>query len=194
MPKLGFDMAEGTLVNWTKAVGDQVNKGDVIAEIETDKATIEIESQVSGTLLKLLAEPGAVLPVGAPIAYVGAAGEEIPEGGPGEPEAQVEGKPDAAQDSAEAAVSAPEGAPGTTEDVHEGAARQEQTDTRVAQQPATVSEQPKDDGQFPGGVKASPIARRIADERGIDLRRVQGTGPGGRIVKRDVEDFPVEEA
>ena len=78
MPKLGFDMAEGTLVNWLKQVGDSVGKGDVIAEIETDKATIEIEASVSGTVLKLLAEPGTVVPVGADIAVVGAAGRSRP--------------------------------------------------------------------------------------------------------------------
>ncbi|WP_119068930.1 dihydrolipoamide acetyltransferase family protein [Aggregatilinea lenta] len=185
MPKLGFDMAEGTLINWTKQVGDAVSKGDVIAEIETDKATIEIESQVGGTILKLLAEPGAVLPVGSPIAYVGAEGETVAdEGG---------AKPDQAQDSAEAAVAEPEDAPGTTEDVHEGEARQDQTGA-TPQQPASAEVQPKGNGNFPAGLKASPIARRIADERGIDLSRVQGTGPGGRIVKKDVEDVPAGEA
>jgi len=85
MPKLGFDMAEGTLVNWTKAVGDTINKGDVIAEIETDKATIEIEAQHGGTLLQFLAEPGEVVAVGAPIAYVGAEGEQPPAEGAAPP-------------------------------------------------------------------------------------------------------------
>lgn len=189
MPKLGFDMAEGTLINWTKQVGDAIHKGDVIAEIETDKATIEIESQVSGTILKLLAEPGAVLPVGSPIAYVGAEGEAVSEGAPKGAE-----KPAQAQASAEAAVAPPAEAPGTTEDVHEGEARQDQTGAAATRQPAVPTVEPKGDGQYPAGFKISPIARRIADERGIDLSRVQGTGPGGRIVKKDVEDFPAGEA
>jgi pyruvate dehydrogenase E2 component (dihydrolipoamide acetyltransferase) len=80
MPKLGFDMAEGTLVNWTVQIGQAVKKGDVIAEIETDKATIEIETTVEGTVLQLLAEPGDVVAVGSPIGYVGAQGESAPDG------------------------------------------------------------------------------------------------------------------
>ncbi|HML23292.1 MAG TPA: dihydrolipoamide acetyltransferase family protein [Aggregatilinea sp.] len=185
MPKLGFDMAEGTLISWSKQLGDKISKGDVIAEIETDKATIEIESQVGGTILKFLAEPGAVLPVGSPIAYVGAEGEDVADAGGA--------KPAQAQASAEAAVAAPESAPGDTSGVHEGEARQDQTGA-TPQQPASAEIEPKGNGNYPEGLKASPIARRIADERGIDLRRVQGTGPGGRIVKKDVEDFPVGEA
>ena len=106
MPKLGFDMAEGTLVNWTKAVGDTVSKGDVIAEIETDKATIEIEAQAGGTLLKFLAEPGDVVEVGAPIAYVGAEGEQPPEDGSA-PAAEAEAAPPPSEEEAEA-VAAPE--------------------------------------------------------------------------------------
>jgi pyruvate/2-oxoglutarate dehydrogenase complex dihydrolipoamide acyltransferase (E2) component len=78
MPKLGFDMAEGTLVDWTVEVGQAIKKGDVIAEIETDKATIEIETTVEGTVLSLLAGPGDVVAVGAPIGYVGAPGEKPP--------------------------------------------------------------------------------------------------------------------
>ncbi|MBN1200781.1 MAG: 2-oxo acid dehydrogenase subunit E2 [Anaerolineae bacterium] len=165
MPKLGFDMAEGTLINWTVQEGDTINKGDVIAEIETDKATIEIEAQVGGTVLKLLAAPGDSVAVGSAIGYVGEAGEEIPG--------------DGAAPAVEAAAPAPE-APAAVEAAPAPAAP-------AAPAPAETSE-------FPGGVKASPIARRVAEERGIDLRRVPGTGPGGRIVKKDVEGFTAEEA
>ena len=76
MPKLGFDMAEGTLVRWVKVVGDEVNKGDVIAEIETDKATVEVESSFSGVMVKLVVDEGTTLPVNAPIAVVAEKGEE----------------------------------------------------------------------------------------------------------------------
>lgn len=208
MPKLGFDMAEGTLVNWTVKPGDQVKKGTVIAEIETDKATIEIESTVEGTLLSLLANPGDVVAVGSAIGYVGAEGEKPPEGGQGAapaPEAAAEGpqtaekaevelKPQGeaqAQITKEAAVAPPEGAPGHTQDVEVGEARTEQTEAQgtplpPAEQPAPP---PSGDGQFPGGVKASPVARRLAEERGIDIRQVKGSGPGGRITKSDVEGF-----
>jgi pyruvate dehydrogenase E2 component (dihydrolipoamide acetyltransferase) len=164
MPKLGFDMAEGTLIKWRKDLGETVAKGDVVAEIETDKATIEIEAQAGGVLLQYLADPGQAIPVGAPIALVGAAGEQV---------------------SAGMAPAAP--AP---------AAEQAET-PRPAVTPAAPAAEPvapSGDGGFPGGIKASPIARRLADEKGIDLRRVKGSGPGGRIVKKDLEDFSAEEA
>ncbi|MEW6406478.1 MAG: biotin/lipoyl-containing protein, partial [Chloroflexota bacterium] len=79
MPKLGFDMAEGTLVRWVKNEGENVNKGDVLAEIETDKATVEVESSASGVVRKLLVEAGSIVPIGDPIAIVGAADEVISE-------------------------------------------------------------------------------------------------------------------
>ena len=77
MPKLGFDMREGVLNTWLKSVGDQVEQGDIVAEIESDKATLELESQVSGTLLKFLEDEGAIVPVGANMAIVGEEGEDI---------------------------------------------------------------------------------------------------------------------
>jgi pyruvate dehydrogenase E2 component (dihydrolipoamide acetyltransferase) len=152
MPKLGFDMGEGTLVGWTVALGQTVKRGDVIAEIETDKATIEIETTVEGTVLQLLAEPGDVIAVGAPMGYVGAEGEAPPEGA-----APVKVAP-AAEEPAPAAQAVPA--------------------------PAEVAEAGGD-----GYLKISPIARRLADEQGVDPRRVKGTGPGGRITKKDIEDF-----
>src|SRR5215467_7400279 len=77
MPKLGFDMAEGTLVRWVKNEGESINKGDVLAEIETDKATVEVESSASGVVRKLLVDKGAIVPIGAPIAIVGSIDEKI---------------------------------------------------------------------------------------------------------------------
>ncbi|MBN2305200.1 MAG: 2-oxo acid dehydrogenase subunit E2 [Anaerolineae bacterium] len=168
MPKLGFDMAEGTLITWTVAVGDTISKGDVIAEIETDKATIEIETTVGGTVLQLLAEAGDIVAVGSPIGYVGAAGE-VPPG-------------DGAAPAAATASAGPESV-------------DKPKPPAPVPAPTTLTPPPAASGApVPGGIKASPVARRIADERGIDLRRVAGSGPGGRIVKKDVEDFPVEEA
>lgn len=179
MPKLGFDMAEGTLVNWTKAVGDTISKGDVIAEIETDKATIEIEAQHGGTLLQFLAEPGDVVAVGAPIAYVGAEGEQPPAEG----SAEKAEAPSVEEAGAAAAPEKPAGAPGKAEDKGES---RPQPAEGLAEMRAGESQAPVEGNGF---LKASPIARRIADERGIDLRQVQGTGPGGRIVKKDVESY-----
>ncbi len=77
MPKLGFDMAEGVLVRWVKQIGENINKGDVLAEIETDKATVEVESSASGVVLQLIVDQGDVVPVNAPIAVVGAEGEKV---------------------------------------------------------------------------------------------------------------------
>src|SRR5512139_3241532 len=92
MPKLGFDMAEGTLVRWVKQVGENINKGDVLAEIETDKATVEVESSASGVVLEHIVDQGSVVPVNAPIAVVGAEGEKVeaakPEGGKQKAETQ----------------------------------------------------------------------------------------------------------
>lgn len=167
MPKLGFDMAEGTLIRWTVEIGQAIKKGDVIAEIETDKATIEIESTVEGTVLQLLAQPGEVVAVGAPIGYVGAPDEAASQAAAPAPKAAP------AAGAAGAPVPAPE--------------------TAAAPAPQAAPEVSAETGGD-GFIKASPIARRLADERGIDLRRVKGTGPGGRITKKDIENFPVEEA
>src|SRR3979411_516631 len=82
MPQMGDDMTEGTVVRWVKKVGDRVHRGDIVAEIETDKATVEIEAFDSGTLLRVLAEPGETIPVGQPIATLGEAGEAVPEPAP----------------------------------------------------------------------------------------------------------------
>jgi pyruvate dehydrogenase E2 component (dihydrolipoamide acetyltransferase) len=160
MPKLGFDMAEGTLVQWTKQVGDTIASGDVIAEIETDKATIEIEGYASGTILALLADAGDVLAVGSVIGWVGEPGEAVPSAGGAAP----------AKASSQAKT-----APVATKSKSNG-----------VPQPVPVVQV---DSSLPGGVKASPLARRIAAEKGINLQQVSGTGPGGRVVKADVEQF-----
>lgn len=167
MPKLGFDMREGVLNTWVKQVGDAVDKGDVVAEIESDKATLELESHLSGTLLKLLHEPGDIVPVGANMAIVGSEGEDISGmiGGNGVAPATkavpTEAQPTATTETEESPV-APHVAPPS------------------AAQP---------DETYPGGVKATPVARRLAEERGIDLLRVAGSGPDGRITKSDVEAY-----
>ncbi|MBN1562438.1 MAG: 2-oxo acid dehydrogenase subunit E2 [Anaerolineae bacterium] len=165
MPKLGFDMAEGTLISWTIEVGQTINKGDIIAEIETDKATIEIETAVSGTVLQLIGEPGDIVAVGSPIGYVGEPGEAPPAGGAAgaAPAAKAE------SESAAAAAPVPVAAP-------------------AAQAAPAAS------GSDDGFIKASPIARRLADEKGIDLKQLTGSGPGGRITKKDVLDFEPGEA
>lgn len=153
MPKLGFDMAEGTLVRWVKLEGETVNKGDILAEIETDKATVEVESSFAGVVHKHLVEQGSVVPVGTPIAIIAAPGE------------QVEDIP-------------------TTQPAQEVPAQAQTPQTAPAApvQPAATPTAPA------GPVKASPLARRMATEQGLDIHTLRGSGPGGRIVKRDVEN------
>ncbi len=157
MPKLGFDMAEGTLVRWVKNVGENINKGDVLAEIETDKATVEVESHAAGVVLQHLVDAGTSVPVNAPIAVVGAEGEKVEAGAAAG--AAPAPKAESPAPAAVSAVAAPAPLP-------------------VA--PAAVQAES-------GPVKASPLARKVARDRGVNLGSVVGTGPGGRIVRRDIE-------
>lgn len=159
MPKLGFDMAEGLLVRWVKQVGENINKGDVLAEIETDKATVEVESSASGVVLQLIVEQGTMVPVNAPIAVVGAAGEKVD-------------APAAAPTKAAEAPKA-ESAPASTP----------APQTQPAAAPAAQTSAPASSGP----VKASPLAKKVAKDHQVDLAQVHGTGPGGRVVRKDVE-------
>ena len=162
MPKLGFDMAEGTLVRWVIAEGEPVAKGAVLAEIETDKATVEVESAFDGFVLKHLVPQGESVPINTPIAVVGAQGESVDPGVGGAKAAPPKGEaaPQAAALPAEVPVS-------TT----------------------SLPAQPPDAAGLPGGLRASPLARRMAFEKQVDLSAIQGSGPGGRITKRDVEAY-----
>jgi pyruvate dehydrogenase E2 component (dihydrolipoamide acetyltransferase) len=181
MPKLGFDMAEGTLVRWVKKEGDSVEKGELLAEIETDKATVEVESPHSGVVLKHLVKEGASVPVSSPIAAVGEAGEEVDEAALGGKKAEgPEGK----------------GAEKAGEETS-GQADKQRPVTQVADQPVDQStRQPashetkapsEGNGRLPDGVRASPLARRVAEQKGIKLQALRGSGPQGRIIKQDVE-------
>ncbi|HLE14269.1 MAG TPA: dihydrolipoamide acetyltransferase family protein [Anaerolineales bacterium] len=171
MPKLGFDMAEGTLVRWVIAEGKPVEKGAVLAEIETDKATVEVESTFTGTLRRHLVEEGAIVPVNTPIAVIGSPDEEI----------DVQGL---LGEGAPAKAPLPTAAEATLEQSPEAESPKMQP-TPAAEAPAP--ETTPGDGQYPGGVRASPLARRMAEEQGIDIRLVKGSGPRGRIVRADVE-------
>jgi pyruvate dehydrogenase E2 component (dihydrolipoyllysine-residue acetyltransferase) len=155
LPRLGQGMESGTIVRWLKSEGDEVAKGEPLYELDTDKVTQEVEADVAGVLLRILVPEGEV-PVGTPVAFLGEAGEDVPE---------VEVAPE--REAAPEAVAASTG-----------------TDP---QQPQRLTE--RSDGSVPsdGRIKASPLARRIARERGIDLAALSGTGPEGRIVAEDVE-------
>ena len=158
MPKLSDTMEEGSIVEWKKSSGDDVHKGDVLAEVESDKATFDLEAESDGKL-EILVEKGVPAKVGAPIARIGAGGGETPAPAPApekkappksEPKPELKPEPKAEQ--------------------------------------APPPEQPKRarNGQTDGEIKASPLARRMAEEMGVDLRAIAGTGPDGRIIKEDV--------
>jgi pyruvate dehydrogenase E2 component (dihydrolipoamide acetyltransferase) len=166
LPRLGQGMEAGTIVRWLKSEGDQVEKGEPLYELDTDKVTQEVEAEASGVLLKILAGEGDEIEVGKRIAVIGEQGEEVA----AEAEAEVEVEEDGQE----------EGSPGE--------AREEERER--GREAAAEEEEPAADAQpsrVDGRVKASPLARRIARERGIELMNLTGTGPEGRIVAEDVE-------
>jgi pyruvate dehydrogenase E2 component (dihydrolipoamide acetyltransferase) len=173
LPRLGQGMESGVIVKWLKSEGEEVQKGDPLYELDTEKVTQEVEADSSGVLLKILANEGEEIEVGKAIAVIGEAGEDI---------------------SAESDDSA-EGEAGDPTEVTDEAAEEGQPAPERGgdREPGRQSDEPAPEPQVPeqqqngGRVKASPLARRIAKERGIDLSLLRGTGPEGRIVAEDVE-------
>ena len=163
MPKLGFDMAEGTLVRWVILEGESVSKGAVLAEIETDKATVEVESHNDGVMYKHLVPVGEIVPINSPIAVIAGPDEDVDmEKLLGHPTAEIK------------APTEPEIEPEVKSQESTSAESKTEIKTKTG---------------LPGGVKASPIARRIAKDMGINLHSVSGSGPGGRITKKDIESY-----
>jgi len=197
MPRLSDSMEEGTILKWLKAEGDEVARGDELVEIETDKATMTYEADTAGTL-SIVAQEGETLPIGQVIARIGAGGEAEGSGGAG---AEASDGAAEAGDVAAASAGAGAGATASAEASGNGAGNEgavPATAAATAEPPAATTSPaaaspapaaPAADGNG-GRAKASPVARRIARERGIDLSTLQGTGPGGRIVKADVEAAP----
>jgi pyruvate dehydrogenase E2 component (dihydrolipoamide acetyltransferase) len=167
MPRLSDSMEEGTILSWLKQVGDEIAVGDELVEIETDKANMAYESDTAGTLTEILAQEGETLPIGSPIARIVDSGDE----GPG----------------AEAAGPVSDTSPSPS---GEGPASSPPTaDAEEADSDAPAEEaEPEPQVQNGERVKASPLARRLAKDRGLDLASLEGSGPGGRIVKHDVEE------
>ena len=159
MPQMGYDMHEGTVVRWHKQEGDSVKRGEVLADIETDKATVEFEAYVGGVLRKIVVQEGMAIPVGELIAVITAPDEALPDGllSGAEP-AETDGGPSG------------------------------NGSTSVAESAVATSASSPQIAATDGEVRASPIARRLAREQGIDLATINGTGPGGRIVEQDVLD------
>lgn len=161
---MGYDMQEGTILKWLKGEGDSVENGEPIAEIETDKAVVEFESYAAGVVRQILVSAGNTVPVGEPIAIVGDANEAAaaPEPPPAADPAPAAAAEEAPQEPPSAAIPMPAAA----------------DPTPAAPEPPLVAPA--------APLRASPVARRIADERGINIAEVQGTGPGGRITRDDV--------
>ena len=182
MPQMGYDMQEGTVVRWLKAEGSNVELGEPVAEIETDKAVVEFESYASGVLQRILVNEGSTVPVGEAIAVVGEADAVLAE----EPEPEMPEPESAVEEVAEA----PEAPIASDHDEHIeaiplGAATAPSTDGVGAAQPEEA-ETPAEEPAASSRIFATPVARQLAYDSGVDLATVEGTGPGGRIVKEDV--------
>ncbi|MEZ4806603.1 MAG: pyruvate dehydrogenase complex dihydrolipoamide acetyltransferase [Flavobacteriales bacterium] len=190
MPKLSDTMTEGVVAAWHKKVGDTVKSGDVLAEIETDKATMEFESFTDGVLLHIGVEKGKTAAVDSVLAVLGKAGEDIrgllakeADAAPAKEEPKTEAPKEAAKEErkeeTKVAVKAPKEEARPAASGHVPEPRPMFASASVAA-PVSVSN---------GRVKASPLARRLAEEKGIDLGRVHGTGDEGRVTKKDIEDY-----
>jgi pyruvate dehydrogenase E2 component (dihydrolipoamide acetyltransferase) len=173
LPRLGQGMESGTIVKWLKSEGEKVEKGEPLYELDTEKVTQEVEADVGGVVLKILAQEGQEIEVGKTVAVIGEEGEEVPE----EPETPDRVEPE--EGGAEAGVEEPAEAPAREEERERGREAGTHEEVGAGQAPPA----PTDGGR----VKASPLARRIAKERGVDLKALRGTGPEGRIVAEDVE-------
>ncbi|MFP9099700.1 pyruvate dehydrogenase complex dihydrolipoamide acetyltransferase [Flavobacterium sp. RHBU_24] len=167
MPRLSDTMTDGTVATWLKKVGDEVKEGDILAEIETDKATMEFESFNAGTLLYIGVQEGETAPVDSTLAIIGPAGTDVSAFKDGAPAAAPAAK---SEDKAEA----------KTEDKKEAAPAAAESKEETTEEVATA------DG---GRVFISPLARKIAKDKGVDLAKVKGSGENGRIVKKDVENY-----
>lgn len=177
MPKLSDTMTEGVVAEWLKKVGDEVSSGDILAEIESDKATMEFESFFDGVLLHIGVEKGKAAPVDAILAIIGEKGEDV----------------SAILKEAEKAAVKPAEEP--KEAKQEEKVVEAKSTAPVAEKPqpkpapAVTKPAPAPQPSTNGRVKASPLAKRLAEEKGFDIGRIPGSGDGGRIVKRDVEAF-----
>ncbi len=170
MPRLSDTMQEGTIAHWLKKAGDEVKKGEILAEIETDKATMDLESYEAGTLQQILVQEGETVPIGQAIAVIGSG-------------APKEAQPAVTTASAQGPATAPVSAQS------QPAERLPIPSMSTPQQETYSAE--SGDGRV---VKASPLARRIAEEHHLDLSQIQGTGPGGRIVRDDIEEYLQQQA
>jgi pyruvate dehydrogenase E2 component (dihydrolipoamide acetyltransferase) len=169
MPKLSDTMEEGVIAKWNVEEGDEVESGDIIAEVETDKATMEVEVFDDGTILKILVDEGDAVPLGQLMAVIGEEGEDI-------------------SDILEEAASGGEGETSETKET-EKEDTSEETEEKKSTAAAAEKAEEKSAATSDGRIKASPLARKMAEEKGITLSNVEGSGPQGRIIKRDIESY-----
>jgi len=178
MPRLSDSMEEGTILTWLKQVGDEIAIGDELVEIETDKANMAYEADEAGTLTEILAQEGETLPIGSPIARIGdSSNGEGPAARPAGPAAAGDPPPPARQ----------AGVPPTTSPTGQAEDTDSEAQTAEAEH-EPQAEEPEPQDQNGERVKASPLARRLARDKGLELKDLHGSGPGGRIVKHDVEE------
>lgn len=169
MPKLSDTMEEGVIAKWNVKEGDKISAGDIIAEVETDKATMDVEAFDDGTLLKIIPQEGDAVPLGGLIAVIGEEGEDISDildgaGGGGSSESSK------SEDS---------------DKKEEKESEEKEEDKSEEKTESKESSSESDNGR----VKASPLAKKMAEDKGIDISSVQGSGPDGRVVKKDIEDY-----
>jgi pyruvate dehydrogenase E2 component (dihydrolipoamide acetyltransferase) len=184
LPRLGQGMESGTIVKWLKGEGEPVKKREPLYELDTDKVTQEVEAEADGVLLKIVVDSGEV-EVGKTIAFIGSEGEDVPSGNGAAPAATEDKADDATEAEPEAQE---EGSPAEEMDDEREVGRQAAAATAEAATAAVADAPARPDGR----VKASPLARRLAREKGIDIATLHGTGPEGRIVASDVERGDVE--
>lgn len=182
MPKLSDTMTEGVVSKWHKNVGDTVKNGDLLAEIETDKATMEFESFQDGVLLYRGIEEGQATPVDAVLAILGAAGEDY------KPLLDEYNK-GAAKPAEEAAPAAKAEEAPKAEAKAEPAVETKVADSKAPEVKAAPAPAPKEEAHADGRLKASPLAKKLAEEKGINVNTIKGSGDGGRVVKRDIENY-----
>jgi len=177
MPRLSDSMEEGTVLKWLVEVGGEVKRGEPLVEIETDKANMTYEADTDGVLIEVVADEGQTLPIGEVIARIGAEGEEAEGKGQKAEEEQPQAEDEPAEDEPAEEEEPPAPSPQPPEE-----------EPAEEQQPAAEAPEPEPaTAEGNGRVKASPVARRMAREMGVELAQLEGTGPGGRIVKSDVE-------
>jgi pyruvate dehydrogenase E2 component (dihydrolipoamide acetyltransferase) len=214
MPKLSDTQSEGTLASWKVSEGDQVESGDVVAEVETDKATMDVEVFDSGTILKILVDEGTTVPLGGLMAVIGEEGEDISdivEGAGGESsedgeekeeeeqqESEDEGKEEESSDeNGEEETSEEQQTDEAEEESKEEESEEEEKDkTKEKKQDKSkkTDKQKKSASSQNGRIKVSPLARKMAEDQNIDLKDVEGSGPAGRIIKQDIESYEPSKA